>query len=59
MSEHERDDATAIELAEQARLGAQAARAMFNAYLSEGFTEAQSLSLVRANILSASNNTDA
>jgi hypothetical protein len=53
------DDAEQIELAEQARQGARVARMMFNAYLHEGFTEAQALALVRANIIAASGGSDA
>ena len=53
------DDATEIELAEHARQGAKVARMMFNAYLNEGFTEAQALALVRANIIAAAGGSDA
>jgi hypothetical protein len=57
--DHNQDEAAAIEMAEQVRAGAKAARAMFNAYLAEGFTEAQSLALTRTAIHAASGGTDA
>ena len=47
-AEREHDDADAIERAEQLREAAKAARGMFNAYLAEGFTEAQALALTRS-----------
>lgn len=59
MTDHDHDDSAAIELAEQARQGAHVARIMFNAYLAEGFSDAQALSLVRANIIAATGSSDA
>ena len=44
----EHHDADAIEQAEAIRTAAKTARVMFNAYLAEGFTEAQALALTRS-----------
>lgn len=48
MTDHEHDDADAIELAEGLRTAAHATRLMFNAFLHEGFSETQALALVRS-----------
>jgi hypothetical protein len=47
-ADREHDDADAIALAEGLRTAAAATRQMFNAFLSEGFTEAQAMQLVRS-----------
>jgi hypothetical protein len=48
MSDDDHDESQAIEMHEVARIAANAARTMFNAYLAEGFTEQQALMLVRS-----------
>lgn len=48
MTDDENDDAADIELAEAMRTAATAARKLYNEFLHAGFTETQSLQLVRS-----------